>query len=215
MTKKYLEFPAVCATHKNGRQIFSFPIDGVKIPKIANVSHYKREDNSEGEGFQRPEVKAHIATIAEYLKKPDAMIANAIVIAFNDSVSFSDEGNSTGILKVPVLEDDDKPGLIIDGQQRTKAIERAFSSDEGTRVGTFPMIVCAYIETDESALSASAMRAFIETRLPPSFLSRSTSNETCPSKFFIAGSLFGEKIRYSISGRNNCRSNKSARITSK
>lgn len=165
MTTKYLEFPAVCATHKNGRQIFSFPIDGVKISKIAKVNQYKREDGEEGEWFQRQEVKPHIKTITEYVEQEDAMIANAIVIAFDESVEYTKEDDLRGMLKVPVLDDDDRPGLIIDGQQRTRAIEAAFSASGG-RVGTFPMIVCAYIETDKSALTEQFIRLNQSRNLP-------------------------------------------------
>jgi DGQHR domain-containing protein len=147
---EYMSFPAVRAIHDSGREIFAFPIEGNDILKIASVSKFSRMDDGEIQGFQRGEAKQHITQIAEYVGQIDSMIPNAIVIAFNENeVVFeqSSEGEH-GFLKVPYDPDSEHvPGLIVDGQQRTMGIKKAIE-DEKSTVKRFPMMVCAFLESD-------------------------------------------------------------------
>ena len=151
---EYMNFPAVQTEHANGRAIYAFPIDGKDILKIASVSKFERMDDGEILGFQRGEAKQHISQISEYVKKVDAMIPNAIVIAFrDDGIIFekSDEGDF-GTLKIPHDPNSNEvPGFIVDGQQRTMAIKNAIQ-DPKSEIQSFPMIVCAFIESDPATL---------------------------------------------------------------
>ena len=81
---EFMEFHATRQKVKNF-ELFSFPIEGKKIFDIATVSHLRRGEDGDTEGFQRPEVRAHIRNIAEYIENPDSMIPNAIVLAIYDS----------------------------------------------------------------------------------------------------------------------------------
>jgi len=155
-TEKF-EFYATRIKTKDGHELFSFPIDGKKIFDIATVSHIKR-DGTEIEGFQRSAVQAHIKVIAEYVEKSDAMIPNAIVLAISDpDVDFEKIDCQTkaigeiGILRIPNhlhidIESETRPAFIVDGQQRTQAIQQA-------KVSSFPIMVCAFKEGDQEYMA--------------------------------------------------------------
>jgi DGQHR domain-containing protein len=148
-----LSLPALAIRQSPGRVLYSFAVDGKRLPEFAAVSRIKRDDAQEIAGYQRPESIAHIRTIRHYLETADAMLPNALVIAFDSSVRFesdaadaSEEGVQTGRLIVPAdpsLAEDQKPGWIVDGQQRSAAIRDA-------DIESFPVCVTAFI-TDSVA----------------------------------------------------------------
>ena len=78
-------------------------------------------------------MKSHIKTISQYVESEGAMIPNAIVLAFSDpEVIFekiecqSNALGEIGVLKVPNhLNSETRPAFIVDGQQRTQAIQMA------------------------------------------------------------------------------------------
>ena len=165
-TYEFFEFLATRLETKNGIELFSFPIEGKRILDIADVAHIERS-GTEIKGFQRPEVQSHINTIAKYIEREDAIIPNPIVIAFSDrNVSFkkidskSDAFGEMGILKVPNhLNSDTRPGFIVDGQQRTKAIEKA-------KVSSFPIMVCALNNFDEEGMAEHFLYVNLSKPLP-------------------------------------------------
>jgi DGQHR domain-containing protein len=131
------------------RVLYSFAADGKVLPRFATVSRLHRENDAEIGGYQRPEVLSHIAEIREYLESKDPMIPNAIVIAFDPRVRFepSDvqpiEGGYSrlGTLVIPIASDaaaEDRPGWIVDGQQRAAAIRDAM-------ISKFPLCITAFI----------------------------------------------------------------------
>jgi DGQHR domain-containing protein len=142
-----LRLPALAIRQGGGRTLFSFAIDGKKLPLFAAVSRVKRDDQHRVGGYQRAESIAHINTIRRYLETTDAVLPNALVVAFDSRVRFesrglpSEDGTEVGHLIVPVDESDgeqDKPAWIVDGQQRTAAIRDA-------NVDRFPVYVTAFI----------------------------------------------------------------------
>ena len=73
---------------RQGRQfIFCFGVDGKRIHDFATVSRVHRDD-AILQGYQRPEVLSHIRAIRRYLESVDAMLPNAIVLAFDGRVEF-------------------------------------------------------------------------------------------------------------------------------
>ncbi|MEZ0580268.1 DGQHR domain-containing protein DpdB [Nocardioides sp. MH1] len=120
---------------RQGEQaIFAFGVDGKRIHEFTTVSRVHRDD-MELQGYQRPEVLSHIRAIRRYLESDGAMLPNAVVLAFDERVTFeATAGRSalafvtTGELVIPVdesLPDDQKPAWLVDGQQRSAAIRDA------------------------------------------------------------------------------------------
>lgn len=120
---------------RQGEQfIYTFGVDGKQIHDFTTVSRVHRDD-IELQGYQRPEVLSHIRAIRRYLESNGAMLPNAIVLAFDERVTFEPaKSNSqlgyvtTGELVIPVdesLPEDEKPAWLVDGQQRSAAIREA------------------------------------------------------------------------------------------
>jgi DGQHR domain-containing protein len=151
--KTTLSLPALEVRQGGNRTLYTFAIDGKQLPSFAAISRIHRDGDAEIQGYQRPEVLAHIAAIRRYIESDTPMIPNALVIAFDKRVHFEPllgapgtEYARPGTLHIPVEEgasDEDKPGWIVDGQQRSAAIRDA-------RIGAFPVCVTAFI-TDSDA----------------------------------------------------------------
>jgi DGQHR domain-containing protein len=146
-TKYELRLPALAIRQNSHRTLYSFAVDGKKLPLFAAVSRVKRDSHHHVAGYQRAESIDHIRAIRRYLETADAVLPNALVIAFDSRVRFerigdaTDEGTHMGHLIVPVDEgqtDDQKPAWIVDGQQRTAAIQEA-------DLDRFPVYVTAFI----------------------------------------------------------------------
>jgi DGQHR domain-containing protein len=152
-----LRLPALEVRQGSGRVLYSFAIDGKLLPSFAAVSRIHRDGDTQVEGYQRPEVLSHIASIRRYLESEAPMIPNALVVAFDKRVQFEplDHPEAVsyarlGTLVIPDsgdLPDEDKPGWIVDGQQRGAAIRDA-------RIDSFPIVVTAFItDSDEDQRS--------------------------------------------------------------
>ena len=153
-SRKALIVPALAIEQTPGRRLFSFAVDGKQLPRFAAISRVKRDNRHQLAGYQRAESLSHIRTIKKYLESADAILPNALVVAFDSRVRFeSDAGDtddaglaSSGRLIIPVdhrQEEHEKPGWIVDGQQRCAAIRDA-------DVERFPVYVTAFI-TDSVA----------------------------------------------------------------
>jgi DGQHR domain-containing protein len=146
-----LRVPAIEVRQSPGRVLYSFAVDGKEIPTFATVSRIRRK-GTELEGYQRPEVLSHISEIRNYLETQSPMVPNAVVIAFDSRVYFEPstepytgyEYARMGTLVIPVdsvLKDEEKPGFIVDGQQRLAAIRDA-------AIASFPICVTAFVTND-------------------------------------------------------------------
>lgn len=149
---KELQLPAIEVTQGSGRVLYSFAVDGKLISSFATVSRIHREDGKELNGYQRPEVLSHIAEIRNYIESESPMIPNAVVIAFDPRVRFvpaPGKGPQTPYSRVgtliikadPDVAPEERPGFIVDGQQRIAAIREA-------DVEAFPVCVTAFITND-------------------------------------------------------------------
>ncbi|MCY1058337.1 DGQHR domain-containing protein DpdB [Nannocystis sp. SCPEA4] len=134
-----------------GRKLYSFAVDGKKIPSFACISRLRRSAQAKLQGYQRPEVIAHIEEIRCYLESASPMLPNGIIVAFDSRLKFQPAAaadlqtpySRMGMLTIPVSRSADvpKPGTIVDGQQRVVAIRDA-------QVGRFPVVVTAFITDD-------------------------------------------------------------------
>jgi DGQHR domain-containing protein len=145
---KMLRVPALEIVQSPGRHVYSFGLDGKMLHRIAAISRVGRNDDASIRGYQRPEVLAHIQAIRSYLESPSPMIPNGIVVAFDERVRFQSRGrrqsgvSRAGELVIPI-DEDLRPGWIVDGQQRAAAIRDA-------RIDAFPIVVNAFITEDVS-----------------------------------------------------------------
>lgn len=150
-----ISIPALEIRQNSEKLLYSFAIDAKIIPSFATVSRIARDHDNRIHGYQRPEVLSHITEIRNYIESENAMIPNSIIVAFDDRVSFTPSASEAdgpeyvraGMLTIPVdetLPDNQKPGWIVDGQQRMAAIRDA-------AVERFPLAVTAFItkELDE------------------------------------------------------------------
>jgi DGQHR domain-containing protein len=149
---RLLRFPALEVAQGARRTLYSFAVDGKALSQFTTISRVRRGERSSVEGYQRPEVLSHIAEIRAYLESENPMIPNAVVVAFDRRVRFEPaEGfpgsaySRVGTLVVPLdpsLPEEDRPGWVVDGQQRIAAIREA-------RVDHFPVCVVAFITDDD------------------------------------------------------------------
>lgn len=142
-----VSFEALRLTQPSGRHVYSFAINAAELLDIADIPRIKRGDDQALEGYQRPEVVGHINEIRRYLESDDAILPNTIVVAFTENVSFEPHGHRrgpgrAGRLVVPLVgEGDEKPGFVVDGQQRLAAAS-------SSRHGDFPIFVTAFVAPD-------------------------------------------------------------------
>jgi DGQHR domain-containing protein len=153
----FLRLPALEVRQGDGSTLYTFAVDGKQLPFFATISRIHRDDDSEIQGYQRPAVLSHISAIRRYIESDSPMLPNALVIAFDKRVEFEPlpslpDGDYArhGTIIIPIGTEDadeDKPGWIVDGQQRSAAIRDA-------RVDKFPICVTAFIaESDEEQRS--------------------------------------------------------------
>jgi DGQHR domain-containing protein len=147
-----LRVPALEIQQTAKRILYTFAVDGKTLPQFAAVSRLHRDTESMLGGYQRPEVVSHIAGIRSYLESDDPMLPNAIVIALDRRVRFQSAQRTVagtysrvGELIIPIdpnWSEADKPGWIVDGQQRTAAVREA-------QIESFPLCITAFIaDTD-------------------------------------------------------------------
>ncbi len=146
-----LRVPAIEVRQSPGRLLYSFAVDGKQIWNFATVSRIRR-DGTELRGYQRTEVLSHIAEIRTYLESASPMVPNAVVVAFDSRVAFEPHAKQSvgcdyarmGTLIIPIdgaIPDEQKPGFIVDGQQRLAAVRDA-------DIASFPICVTAFIAND-------------------------------------------------------------------
>lgn len=144
-----LRVPAIEIRQGPKRVLYSFAIDGKLLPIFTTVSRVQRDETAELLGYQRPEVLSHIAEIKRYLESKSPMIPNALVVAFDRRVrfepfeesEFETDYSRAGVLVIPLdksAPESDKPGWIVDGQQRAAAIREA-------AIKSFPICVTGFI----------------------------------------------------------------------
>lgn len=124
-------------TVQAGHDLFALFVPAKQILTLAEITHLRRAHSGEIEGFQRPEIRAHVDAIAEYLRRGDVLFPNAIIVALAPGARFCTkrgtknrevEGAASGVLEISMREG--RPaGWIVDGQQRALALSRADVAD--------------------------------------------------------------------------------------
>jgi DGQHR domain-containing protein len=133
---------------QNGEHpLYVFSLRADEVGLVADISRVARDQGGKLIGYQRREVKRHVAAIADYLDGEQVIFPNAIIIALPSTVRFvasrgpnvGDGLAVAGQLEIPLAPGaDPKPGWIVDGQQRALALSRAAN-------GALPIPVTAFI----------------------------------------------------------------------
>lgn len=127
MPKKKLRFEGFLATQGKGRQVVMIRALASEIASIASVERLTRDDKGRAIGFQRGQVAAHISEIRGYLEQGDAVLPNALVLAFVENAKIVPGKGPQCFLEVTI--DDRPPGYVVDGQQRLTALLQTARKD--------------------------------------------------------------------------------------
>ena len=113
-------FKGVRAQQASGHDVFSFAAAPNEILDFSEIERVGRDEDGHLKGFQRHQVASHIRDIRDYLQRDDALLPNAIILAFLDGVTIKDLGES--IVEIVIDTAESKPGFVVDGQQRLSAL---------------------------------------------------------------------------------------------
>lgn len=128
--------PALRITQGAGVHVYLFAGSASDVLHIATLSRIRRDGNDKLRGYQRPEVRRHVADIVEYLGGTKPLFPNPILLGFSRiefhgvsdgaSATTSESPLSFGEITIPTLVDGEPDtGWIVDGQQRTLALSKA------------------------------------------------------------------------------------------
>jgi DGQHR domain-containing protein len=143
---KTLDFPALALAQNEQKTIYAFGVDGKRLGEFASIARAGRDADKQFYGYQRPEVRKHVAEIRRYLESAFPMMPNAIVLAMDPEVKFVPTGRAapglaqTGTLRVPAQG---TSAWVVDGQQRLAAIRES-------SLAAFPIFAIAFVAHEES-----------------------------------------------------------------
>jgi DGQHR domain-containing protein len=145
MTKRHiLRFDALAPLQSRKFTVFTFIAKAAEIARIARIERAGRDNDGALQGFQRPQIAGHIREIRDYLEKPNAILPNAIVVAFTGQARLEPAMTPKGRLRQLVIDTSKgPPGWIVDGQQRFTALSELRGRD-------FEVLVSGFLcETEE------------------------------------------------------------------
>ena len=136
-----LSFPALVPVQAKNAKVAFFVSKVGEIARIAKIDRLTRSLDGTPSGFQRPQIAGHIREIGDYLARPDAILANPIVLGFVGGASLTQ--SPSGLHELHVETEKGAPGWIVDGQQRFSALLEIGRNDFEVPVSAF---IC---ETEE------------------------------------------------------------------
>jgi DGQHR domain-containing protein len=145
MSKHHLlRFDALVPIQSQKLTVFTFVAKATEIARIARIERAGRDDDGMLQGFQRPQIANHIREIRDYLEKPNAILPNAIVVAFIGQARLEPQSRPKNRLRQLVIDTSKgPPGWIVDGQQRFTALSELRSRE-------FEVLVSGFLcETEE------------------------------------------------------------------
>jgi DGQHR domain-containing protein len=144
MSQTLLQFDALVPVQSPNLTVFTFVAKAADISKIARIERAGRDGAGTLQGFQRPQIAAHIREIRDYLEKPNAILPNPIVVAFLGKAHLEPPARaSAGSRRLVIDVTDGPPGWIVDGQQRFTALSELHGRD-------FEVLVSGFLcETEE------------------------------------------------------------------
>ena len=120
MATKKIRFDALLAQQGSDVKVAMIRATAAQIHEIALIDRLGRDETGTSVGFQRPQVAKHINEIRDYLERTDAVLPNALVLAFVGHARVLDRRGSHAVLEIEVGKT--PPGFVVDGQQRLSAL---------------------------------------------------------------------------------------------
>lgn len=137
------KYKAIRASQAPDHDVFCFAADPHHVLEFSEIERVGRDEQGELKGFQRHQVATHIKEIRDYLSREDALLPNAVIVAFIDGVTVTDL--EAGLVEVSIDASASKPGFVVDGQQRLSALA-------GLRKSGFQVFVSAMVCKDYNEL---------------------------------------------------------------
>ncbi len=196
---KTYRFNAIKAKQADGHDIFSFAATPEEVLSFSEIERVGRDDDGQIKGFQRHQIASHIKEIRDYLGRDDAILPNAVIIAFIEGVSLREVGG--GVVEVEIDTTKNKPGFVVDGQQRLTALSGI--QKPGFQVFVSALICKDYNELRQQFILINNTRPLPKTLiyellptvegLPHRFTARKFSSRIVDRLNFTRGTaLFGE-----------------------
>jgi DGQHR domain-containing protein len=113
-------FRGVLARQARGHDVFVFAAEPKEVLAFAQIERVGRKDDGGLKGFQRHQISSHIRDIRGYLVREDAILPNALIVAFLDDVTLKRQQN--GLVDIVIDTTKGPPGFVVDGQQRLTAL---------------------------------------------------------------------------------------------
>jgi DGQHR domain-containing protein len=138
---------ALLVQQSKGIPIYVFALTADELERVAEISRVSRDETGELIGYQRPEVRKHVDSIVDYLDSDGPIFPNAIILSLSSRCRFTrsrgpnvDDGVvAAGSLEIPIPGPGElRPAWIVDGQQRTLALQRARNRE-------FPVPIAAFV----------------------------------------------------------------------
>ncbi len=192
-------YRAVRARQADGHDVFVFAAPSQDVLRFAEIERVGRKDDGQLKGFQRHQIASHIKEIRDYLVRDDALLPNAVIVAFIDGVKIKDRGQ--GVIDVEIDATESKPGFVVDGQQRLTALSGV--DKPGFEVFVSALVCQDYNELRQQFILINNTRPLPKTLiyellpnvegLPERFTSRKFSARIVDRLNFTKGSaLYGE-----------------------
>jgi DGQHR domain-containing protein len=142
---KTYRFKAIRAQQATDHDVFCFAAEPSDVLAFSEIERVGRQENGELRGFQRHQIAPHIKEIRDYLGREDALLPNAVIVAFLGNVKVTDAGNGLVDVEITSTESEPRPGFVVDGQQRLTALS-------GIRKPGFQVFVSALVCKDYNQL---------------------------------------------------------------
>src|SRR5689334_8785112 len=120
MPQPKVSFPALIAEQSRRHELAMISATADEIASFAQIDQAGRSVSGRLSGFQRPQIAGHIREIAQYLQKRDAVLPNAVVLAFVGGASLKRRRDGTATLEIETCAT--RHGFVVDGQQRLMAL---------------------------------------------------------------------------------------------
>lgn len=138
------KFRGIVARQSHEHQVLCVTARASDVCSVARIERVARSESGELSGFQRPLIAKHIREISSYLKESNAVLPNALVVAFvGGTVDVRMLDDRICELTVQVPDGAEPPGFVVDGQQRLSALTDSARGDFEAFVS---VLVCRDIE---------------------------------------------------------------------